>query len=156
MHRGFRIIEDLNEGLSNWMESKGFNSLDQVRGKAVEQISNFGNFNLLHKTVARINQDACIHCNLCHIACEDGAHQCIDLIETNGQSKTQVREEDCVGCALCSLVCPVDDCISMVRLDDGSKSKTWNELMKEFKDEGKELTWDNLREFQKKHGIVVH
>ena len=70
--------------------------------------------------------------------------------------KTEVREEDCVGCSLCALVCPVDDCISMARIDDGSESKTWNELIKEFENEGKPLTWENLREFQKQHGIVVH
>lgn len=156
MHYGFRIIDDLVEGLSNWMESKGFTSLDQVIGKSLFLIDDFGNFNLLHKTVARINQDKCIHCNLCHIACEDGAHQCIDLIQQNGQSMTVVREEDCVGCCLCFLVCPVDGCISMVRVDDGKETKTWNELMNDFKKEGKSLTWESLAEFQKKHGIVIH
>jgi dihydropyrimidine dehydrogenase (NAD+) subunit PreA len=156
MHYGFRIINDLVEGLTNWMESKSFTSIEDFRGKAVEQIENFGNFNLLHKTVARIDQSTCIHCNLCHIACEDGAHQCIDIIPVNGHNKTVVREEDCVGCCLCSLVCPVEGCISMVRIDDKSKSKTWNELIKDFQKEKKPLTWENLAEFQKEHGIVIH
>jgi dihydropyrimidine dehydrogenase (NAD+) subunit PreA len=156
MHYGFRIINDLVEGLTNWMESKSFTSIEDFRGKAVEQIENFGNFNLLHKTVARIDQSTCIHCNLCHIACEDGAHQCIDIIPVNGHNKTVVREEDCVGCCLCSLVCPVEGCISMVRIDDKSKSKTWNELIKDFQKEKKHLTWENLAEFQKEHGIVIH
>jgi dihydropyrimidine dehydrogenase (NAD+) subunit PreA len=156
MHYGFRVIDDLVEGLSNWMESKGYTSLEQIRGKAIEQIEDFGNFNLLHKTVARIEQSKCIHCNVCHIACEDGAHQCIDLKEVNGNNETVVREEDCVGCCLCSLVCPVDGCISMVRVDDESKSKTWNELMADFKKEGKEPSWENLEKFKKKHGIVIH
>jgi len=44
----------------------------------------------------------------------------------------------------------------MVRLDDGKESTTWNELVQKFKDEGKELNWENLAEFQKKHGIVIH
>ncbi len=156
MHYGFRIIDDLTEGLTNWMIEKGYSNLDEIRGKAIPQIDEFGNFNLLHKTVARIDQDKCIHCNICHIACEDGAHQCIDLIKENGSEKTVVREEDCVGCCLCSLVCPVESCISMVRVDDEKESRTWNELMNEFKKEGKELSWKNLAEFQKKHGIVIH
>ena len=156
MHYGFRIIDDLVEGLSNWMESKGFTSIEDFRGKAVEQVEDFGNFNLLHKTVARIDQSKCIHCNLCYISCEDGAHQCIDLIPVNGHNKTEVREEDCVGCCLCSLVCPVEGCISMVRVDDQSTSKTWNELIKDFEKQGKPLTWENLAEFQKAHGIVIH
>lgn len=156
MHYGFRIIDDLIEGMTNWMESKGFNTIEDFRGKSLEQIDDFGNFNLLHKTVARIDQTKCIHCNLCHIACEDGAHQCIELTTENGQSKTEVIEEDCVGCCLCYLVCPVEDCISMVRTDDESETKTWNELMEDFKKEGKDLSWKNLAEFQKKHGIEIH
>jgi hypothetical protein len=44
----------------------------------------------------------------------------------------------------------------MVRVDDGSAEKTWNNLMQDFKVEGRELTWENLAEFQKKHGIVIH
>ncbi len=156
MHYGFRIIDDLVEGLTNWMEAKGIKSLDEVRGKSLSKIDEFGNFNLLHRTTARIDQSKCIYCNLCYIACEDGAHQCIDLIPINGHNKTVVRENDCVGCALCSLVCPVDGCITMVRLNDGTEVKTWNELINEFKREGKELTWENLAEFQAKHGIVIH
>ena len=156
MHYGFRIIDDLVEGLTNWMESKGFSTIDDFKGKAIEQIEDFGNFNLLHKTVARIEQTKCIHCNLCHIACEDGAHQCIDLKAVNGHNETVVREEDCVGCCLCSLVCPVEGCIEMVRVDDGSNEKSWNELLNDYKKEGKELSWENLEEFKKKHGIVIH
>ena len=156
MHHGFRIVKDMIEGLSNWMEEKGYTSLDQVKGKALHRIDDFGNFNLLHKTVARINQDKCIHCNLCYIACDDTAHQCIDLKKVDNKVQTIVREEDCVGCDLCSIVCPVDDCISMVRLDDGSQEQTWNGLLQQFKSQGQELTWENLREFQHKHGIEIH
>ena len=156
MHHGFRIIDDLIEGLSNWMESKGFSTINEIKGMVVPQIENFGNLNLLHKTVASIDQSKCIHCNLCYIACEDGAHQAIDLKEVNGYKEITVKEEDCVGCCLCALVCPVDGCISMIRIDDESESKTWNELMGEYKKEGKPLTWENLAEFQKKHGIIIH
>ena len=156
MHHGFRIVEDMIDGLSNWMDEHGYTSLDQVRGKALHRIDDFGNFNLLHKTVARIDQKKCIHCNLCYVACDDTAHQCIDLIKDNGTTKTVVREEDCVGCDLCSIVCPVEGCIDMVRVDDLKTSKTWNELTAEFKDGDKELSWKALREFQHKHGIEIH
>jgi dihydropyrimidine dehydrogenase (NAD+) subunit PreA len=153
MHYGFRIIDDLREGLSNWMDEKGYASLDAIRGKALRCLSDFGNLNLLYKTVAQIDESKCIQCNLCHIACEDGAHQCIDLIAHNGKNQPRVRESDCVGCALCFIVCPVDQCISMVRKDDGSQAITWNELMKELP---QPLAWESLRQFQKKHGIEIH
>lgn len=161
MHYGFRIIDDMQEGLVNWMEEKGYTTLDEIRGKSLVGISDFGELNLLYKTVARIDESKCIHCNLCYIACEDSAHQCIDLIPTekkvNGHINTinqpKIREEDCVGCRLCFVVCPVDKCISMVRVDDGTEAFTWNELMKQLP---QPLTWEALRQFQKKHGVEIH
>ncbi len=161
MHYGFRIIDDMTEGLVNWMEEKGFTSLDQVRGKALAGISDFGALNLLYKAVARIDEMKCIRCNLCYIACEDSAHQCIELIPgTDGpqagagvSARLKVKEAECVGCRLCYLICPVDGCISMVRLDDGRESVTWNELVRRLP---QPLTWEALRAFQKEHGIEIH
>lgn len=153
MHYGFRIINDLTEGLANWMEEKGFNHITDFRGKSLTRISDFGNLNLLFKSVARIDEKKCIRCNVCYIACEDSAHQCIDLVPVNGTVQPRVREEDCVGCALCSLVCPVDSCITMERKDDGRETMTWNELMKRLP---QPLTLEALREFQKQHGIEIH
>jgi dihydropyrimidine dehydrogenase (NAD+) subunit PreA len=153
MHYGFRIIDDLVEGLSNWMDEKGFRTIEDFRGKSLQGITNFGNLNLLYKTVAEIDETKCIQCNLCYIACEDGAHQCIELVPQNGKNQPRVKQTECVGCSLCYLVCPVDDCISMVRQDDGKQVMTWNELMKQLP---QPLTWESLREFQKKHGIEIH
>ena len=153
MHYGFRIIDDLVEGLTNWMDEKGYTTIDDFRGKSLRCITDFGNLNLLAKTLAQIDESKCIQCNLCYIACEDSAHQCIDLLPHNGKNQPRVREADCVGCALCFIVCPVENCISMVRKDDGSEAITWNQLMKQLP---QPLTWESLRQFQKKHGIDIH
>jgi dihydropyrimidine dehydrogenase (NAD+) subunit PreA len=153
MHYGFRIINDLVEGMTNWMEEKGFQRIEDFRGKSLQCITDFGNLNLLAKTIAQIDASKCIQCNLCYIACEDSAHQCIDMIPQNGKNQPKVRESDCVGCALCFLVCPVDQCISMVRKDNGAEAISWNELMNKLP---QPLTWESLRQFQQKHGIEIH
>jgi len=153
MHYGFRVINDLTEGLSNWMDEKGFKTIEDFRGKSLSCITDFGNLNLLARTIAQIDESKCIQCNLCYIACNDAAHQCIDMIPHNGKNQPKVREVDCVGCALCFIVCPVDNCISMVRKDDGKEAITWNQLMKQLP---QPLTWESLRQFQKKHGIEIH
>lgn len=159
MHWGFRIVEDMIEGLSNWMDDKGFQTLDQIIGKSVPRISNFGDFDLGFQTVARINHDKCIQCNLCYIACNDAAHQCIDLKdlrlhnEVNERLWPVVREEDCVGCDLCSRVCPVDDCIEMVEIDTGRPHVTWNQLVKE---KPEVLEWDKMEEYRKQAKIHIH
>ena len=39
----------------------------------------------------------------------------------------RVDEHHCVGCNLCALVCPVEECISMVRVENGLTPQTWEE-----------------------------
>jgi dihydropyrimidine dehydrogenase (NAD+) subunit PreA len=158
MHWGFRIVEDMIEGMSNWMDDKGFKTVYDFVGKAIPRVSTFGDFDLGFQTVARINPDKCIHCNLCYIACNDAAHQCIDMktMQLNGNGTVMqpvVREEDCVGCDLCSRVCPVDDCISMVQIDTGRPHITWNELVKKHPEV---LEWDKMEEYRKKANIHIH
>ncbi len=128
MHYGYRIVEDMIDGLSNYLDDKGFASVNDIIGRSVPRVTDWGNLDLHYKTVARIDHNLCIQCNLCHIACEDGAHQCIPFTDIGGKRYPIVDEHECVGCNLCALVCPVPGCISMVRLDDGSQPITWREL----------------------------
>lgn len=160
MHYGFRVVDDLIDGLSNWMDDKGFKTMDEIIGKSVHRISNFGDFDLGFQTVARINHDKCIQCNLCYIACEDAAHQCIDLKELKIDSRVNerlwpvVREDDCVGCDLCSRVCPVDDCITMVEHETGRPHITWNDLSKAKPEVVQE--WSKMEEYRKTANIDIH
>jgi dihydropyrimidine dehydrogenase (NAD+) subunit PreA len=159
MHYGFRIVEDMIDGLKNWMDSKGFASIEDFRGLSLPRVTDWKHLDLNYKIVARINRETCIGCDLCYTACWDGAHQCIHL---NGHSvpaaieratrerivatpvskaaqdalnpaKTpphripQVDEEECVGCNLCWLVCPVEDCITMEKIDLGKPKESWED-----------------------------
>jgi dihydropyrimidine dehydrogenase (NAD+) subunit PreA len=84
MHFGYRIVEDMIDGLSNWMDEKGFVTLDEFRGKSLSKVTEWKHLNLNYKVVAEINESLCIGCQLCHIACWDGAHQCIHLDRISG------------------------------------------------------------------------
>lgn len=127
MHYGFGIIRELCTGLSDYMDEKGFGSIDEMRGMALPQVKHWEDLNLKYKIVANINAEKCIGCQLCYTACEDGAHQAIGLNDDKTNRKPHIIEENCVGCNLCSLVCPVEGCITMQRRDDGSEHKTWKE-----------------------------
>ena len=128
MHYGFRIIDELNAGLEDWMETQGFNKLSDFIGKSAPAIVDWKNLNLHHKTTAHIDHAKCISCDLCYVACNDTAHQCIELSGKgkNGR-KPSVTAEDCVGCNLCAIVCPVDGCISMKEVKTGLKPLSWEE-----------------------------
>lgn len=126
MHYGFGIIREMISGMEQYMDDKGFKTIDDMMGKALPKIKTWENLNLNYKVVADINKDKCIECQLCYTACEDGAHQAIGL-SNDGSRVPFIIEENCVGCNLCALVCPVEGCISMERRDDGSRVVTWKE-----------------------------
>ncbi len=124
MHYGYRIVEDMIDGLNNYLDEKNFASVNEIVGKSVGRVTDWGNLDLNYKVAARVNPENCIKCNLCYVACEDGAHQCFSFDENRFPV---VDEHECVGCNLCALVCPSPGAISMVRLDDGSNPQTWRE-----------------------------
>jgi len=119
MTYGFKIVEEMISGLSNWMDEKGHATLDNFAGRAVRNVSDWQYLNLNYVTKARINQDLCISCGRCHIACEDTSHQAI-MKEKDGKRHFEVMDDECVGCNLCVDVCPVENCITMEALPPGS------------------------------------
>jgi dihydropyrimidine dehydrogenase (NAD+) subunit PreA len=154
MHYGFRIVEDMIDGLSNWMDDKGFRTLEDFRGLSLPKVTEWKHLDLNYKIVARIDAAKCIGCDLCYVACWDGAHQCIHLdggdapaaIEARSRARIattpiakldrarddkpvrvpRIDELECVGCNLCWLVCPVEGCITMREVDRGLPKETWD------------------------------
>ena len=175
MHYGFRIIEDLRDGLTNWMDRQRFKTISDITGKSLQRLSDFKDFDLTFRAVARIDPSKCIKCNLCYVACNDSAHQCIDLISAEGgriepysydvrsngkhdaiavRPQPRVREDDCVGCRLCYNVCPVAGCIDMVALPPSQPSITWDQLSKSQPDVAED--WDAMKRYRQAKGICIH
>ncbi len=127
MLRGYRIVDDMIEGLTTFMADRGMRSLGDLVGRAVPTYAEWGDLDMNYETVARIDADKCIGCHLCVVACDDGAHQCIH--KQAGTHVPRIDESECVGCNLCQIVCPVPDCISMVQVENGYPPATWNEHM---------------------------
>ncbi|MBN4663894.1 4Fe-4S binding protein, partial [Escherichia coli] len=71
MVHGFKIVQDLTDGLSNYMDEMGIRSLDELVGRAVPTVSDWKFLNLNHVSKAVIDQDKCISCGRCHVVCED-------------------------------------------------------------------------------------
>lgn len=130
MNHGFRIVEDMIEGMTNWMDEKGFNTLNDFIGRSVEKITHWEDLDINYHHIAHINQDKCIHCGLCYIACEDTSHQSINLEYGKPYNKYTIKEEECVGCNLCQLVCPVTDCITMNEHRVAPEYLNWIEFQK--------------------------
>jgi dihydropyrimidine dehydrogenase (NAD+) subunit PreA len=123
MTYGFKIVQEMIAGLSGWMDEKGYQTIEDFRGRAVPNVTDWQYLNLNYVTKAHIDQDLCIKCGRCHIACEDTSHQAITAM-VDGQRKFVVKDEECVGCNLCVEVCPVQNCIEMVQMTSGTDPRT--------------------------------
>lgn len=111
MRYGFRIIDDFKEGLSYYLESKGMSSVAELVGRSLPYIVEHSQLPRNGRVVARIDEEKCIRCDGCYLACLDGGHQAIEL---GPERLARVNSERCFGCAMCRAMCPVPDCIHMV------------------------------------------
>jgi dihydropyrimidine dehydrogenase (NAD+) subunit PreA len=147
MHYGFRIVEDMIDGLSNYLDEKGMKSVRELKGKALPAFVEWGDLDLNYKVVAEVDPSKCIGCNLCYVACRDTAVNCIHNIDeplapghaaptqssaiAAAQAKNThivwVDETECIGCNLCSAVCPVPTCITMKDVTNGRVFESWND-----------------------------
>lgn len=131
MKHGFRIIEDLCNGLSNWMDEKGFLTTGDFIGRSVPALTQWEELDMNYHIVAHIQPDKCIHCGLCYISCEDASHQAISLTYGKPYNTYTIKEEECVGCNLCKLVCPVSDCITMEEKRHEPHYINWKEYQRQ-------------------------
>jgi dihydropyrimidine dehydrogenase (NAD+) subunit PreA len=131
MTYGFKIVQEMAQGLSDWMDEKGYETIADFQGRAVPNVTDWQYLNLNYVTKAKIDQDLCIKCGRCHIACEDTSHQAITSM-VDGVRHFEVMDDECVGCNLCVNVCPVDDCITMVQMTEGSDPRTGRQIDNDY------------------------
>ncbi len=117
MTYGFKIVQEMISGLSQYMDDKGFTATSELVGRAVPNVTDWNQLNLNYVTKAEIDQDLCIKCGRCYAACEDTSHQAIAM---SADRVFSVKDEECVACNLCIDVCPVENCITMRPLEKGT------------------------------------
>ncbi|MGH1459251.1 MAG: NAD-dependent dihydropyrimidine dehydrogenase subunit PreA [Paracoccaceae bacterium] len=117
MTYGFKVVQEMISGLSEWMDEKGHTSTSDFIGMAVPNVTDWQHLNLNYVTKAVIDQEACISCGRCYAACEDTSHQAIEM---SAERVFTVKDDECVACNLCVNVCPVAECITMEEMAKGA------------------------------------
>ncbi|MBL6637854.1 MAG: NAD-dependent dihydropyrimidine dehydrogenase subunit PreA [Planktomarina sp.] len=117
MTYGFKVVQEMITGLSQWMDEKGHKSIQDFMGAAIPNTTDWQYLDLNYVAKAVINQDDCISCGRCYAACEDTSHQAIVMSDDR---KFSVVDVECVACNLCVEVCPVENCITMVQQPAGT------------------------------------
>lgn len=120
MQYGYRIVEDMCNGLSHYLEDQGYDSLEEMVGAASKNIIPCEELDRSYIVYPKIDLDKCVGCGRCYISCFDGAHQAIEFDEET--RRPSVNKDKCVGCHLCATVCPVR-CISKgeIKFKKGAK-----------------------------------
>ena len=123
MTYGFKIVEEMISGLSDYLDKKSMSSTHALIGRAVPNVTDWQFLNLNYTTKAHIDQTACIGCGRCFAACEDTSHQAITMSDDRVFT---VNDDECVACNLCVNVCPVQNCITMLELPIGTTDTRTN------------------------------
>ncbi len=117
MTYGFKVVQEMITGLSQWMDEKGHTTIQDFMGAAIPNTTDWKHLNLNYIAKAEISQADCISCGRCYAACEDTSHQAIAMSDDRTFT---VIEAECVACNLCVEVCPVENCITMVKQEAGT------------------------------------
>ena len=102
MQYGYRIIDDLKEGLLVFLQERNL-TLKDVIGGMIRKVVDVEEIERDVVIYPKFLRDRCIGCGRCVISCMDGGHQALSL---NENRKPVMDAQKCVGCHLCILVCP--------------------------------------------------
>jgi dihydropyrimidine dehydrogenase (NAD+) subunit PreA len=108
MFEGFNTISKLKQGLKNYLIKKEFKNINDIIGILVDRIVQPNELNMNNRVLYKIDNDKCIGCKKCYIACRDAGFEAISIIN----NKAVIDPSKCDGCSLCCQVCPIENCIS--------------------------------------------
>jgi dihydroorotate dehydrogenase/Pyruvate/2-oxoacid:ferredoxin oxidoreductase delta subunit len=100
---GYEWLAKQVRGLEEFMDRKGYRTLDDMRGIASDAAMAYAD---MPREKAKVHPDLCNYCKRCLKACFYQAMQ-------DGGEKTWVRQENCIGCGGCFSVCPVPGAIEI-------------------------------------------
>ncbi len=118
MQYGYRIIDDMIDGMQQYMAERGIEKLDALVGELLPKFYLPSDLDRTTVVYPKFDKEKCIGCGRCAISCSDGGHQALKFdLQTR---RPQLIGSKCVGCHLCRLVCPV----SAIGLSNRVKKKS--------------------------------
>ena len=119
MQYGYRIVDDLIDGLKRYLARKGFSSVSALVGKALPLVVQASALDRATKQFPRFLHERCVGCGRCITSCFDGGHQ---ALRCNEKRVPVMDGKKCVGCQLCVLVCPAKAIVAGTRTKPSKKA----------------------------------
>ena len=102
MQYGYRIIDDMIDGMQQYMAERGIEKLDALVGELLPKFYLPSDLDRTTVVYPKFDKEKCIGCGRCVISCSDGGHQALKFdLQTR---RPQLIGSKCVGCHLCRLV----------------------------------------------------
>lgn len=105
---GYNIIRGMIKGLSEWMETKGFQGIEDFRGLSLKNIIPIERLERRKIYRVIVDYEKCVGCGICVRTCP------YDAITLSDNNKAHVGIE-CDNCGLCVSICPFK-ALSLVRI----------------------------------------
>ena len=101
MTEGYGVITEMLENMTEWMRNHGYDSISQVKGKALANMKSFDEMKF-EPAVSTASS----------VPCEENCDKCIDLCSYDAIARVggiiEVDKNTCNGCGLCEYSCPTD------------------------------------------------
>jgi dihydropyrimidine dehydrogenase (NAD+) subunit PreA len=121
IHFGYRIVEDMIEGLGDYLATRGIERVRDLVGKALPNLQETDHFDLDRQGIASYNLNICIGCGQCYTVCNDAGGQ---ALEWNAKKRRpRLIEDKCLSCMICSFICPVPGLIGFREMPKGWKRR---------------------------------
>ncbi len=102
MLQGYDVAKKWNEHISQWLDARGYSSLDEIRGIALPNVLKTAEVERAPEGVfARVDYDKCTKCGVCKRSC---FYDAITLTKCGAV----IDQHKCDGCGMCMEVCPAN------------------------------------------------
>nr|MBQ6241559.1 4Fe-4S binding protein [Lachnospiraceae bacterium] len=102
MLQGYDVTRQWTEKIDQWLDAKGYSSLDEIRGIALPNILTGAQIERApEKVFAQVDDQKCIKCGVCRRSC---FYDAITMTKVGAVVDTN----KCDGCGMCAQVCPAD------------------------------------------------
>ncbi|MFH2046809.1 MAG: 4Fe-4S binding protein [Pseudomonadota bacterium] len=103
MLKGMGLIKEFKKNISDYMDSKDFGSIEEMKGVILPKILTFDEVIATYgktkgKIVVSADQEKCVGCGVCEEVCNWGAIKVID-------GTVEIEKEICEGCGICVCDC---------------------------------------------------